>query len=124
LPGVDLTFKQVPILNPTVQALAAENADFDLDHVEPAGMLGRVMEHRSAKQFRDRAFAQDVLESFPKVGVQVAQHQTDTTLVSVGTTVSTSPMKATKSTLVRRSVTETMHCPALGSIATNRSVVG
>jgi hypothetical protein len=30
LPGIDLTFKQVLILNPTVQALAAENADFDL----------------------------------------------------------------------------------------------
>jgi len=49
LPGIDLAFKQVPILNSAVQALAAENGDLDLGHVEPAGMLGRVVKLHSAK---------------------------------------------------------------------------
>jgi hypothetical protein len=37
--------------------------------------------------------------------------------------VSNSSMKATKSILPRRSVTETIRCPALGSTVTNRLVV-
>jgi hypothetical protein len=31
-------------LEPAVQALAAQNADLDLDHVQPAGVLWRVVE--------------------------------------------------------------------------------
>ena len=33
----------------SVQALAAQHADLDLDHVEPAGVLGGVVEPQSAE---------------------------------------------------------------------------
>ena len=49
LPSGDFVFKQFPILNPAIQALTAEDADFDLGHVEPTGMLWLVAKHHPAK---------------------------------------------------------------------------
>ena len=44
LPCSDLTDEAAGVVNASVQALAVEDADLDLDHVEPAGVLGRVVE--------------------------------------------------------------------------------
>ena len=44
LPGLDLRDEPPPFANPAVQALAAQHADLDLHHVEPAGVLGGVVE--------------------------------------------------------------------------------
>src|SRR3954451_11237084 len=41
LPGVDLGDKPLAFADASVQALAAQHADLDIDHVEPAGVLGR-----------------------------------------------------------------------------------
>jgi hypothetical protein len=42
-PGADSDWGPLASTNPTVEALAAEHANFDLDHVQPAGVLGDVM---------------------------------------------------------------------------------
>jgi hypothetical protein len=44
LPGPHFGFEQVAIVDPAVETLSAHDADLDLGHVEPTGMLGRVVE--------------------------------------------------------------------------------
>ena len=44
LPGGDLGDELVALFDAAVETLAAEHADFDLNHVEPAGVLWGVME--------------------------------------------------------------------------------
>jgi len=46
-PGSDFGFEALPGSNPALEALAAEHADFDLDYVQPAGVLGDVVELQS-----------------------------------------------------------------------------
>jgi hypothetical protein len=50
LPRFDLGLQALPGWNTTVQALAAEDADLDLRHVQPTRMLGRVVELHPAHQ--------------------------------------------------------------------------
>ena len=40
LPCGDFAAKALGVVDSAIQALAAEHADLDLDHVEPTGMLG------------------------------------------------------------------------------------
>ena len=40
----DFADEALGVVDSAIQALAAEHADLDLDHVEPAGMLGGVVE--------------------------------------------------------------------------------
>src|SRR5258707_3953792 len=47
-PGVDFAAEPVWVVDSAVQALAAEYADLDLDHVEPTGVLGGVVELQAA----------------------------------------------------------------------------
>ena len=51
LPGIDLAAQQLSAVDAPVQALATEDADFDLCHVEPTGVLGRVVKAHAAQQF-------------------------------------------------------------------------
>jgi len=44
LPGGDFRYQAFAIVDALVEALAAQHADFDLDHVQPTGMLGDVVE--------------------------------------------------------------------------------
>ena len=44
LPGGDFPLERVARVDAAVQALALEHPDLDLDHVEPARVLGRVVE--------------------------------------------------------------------------------
>ena len=44
LPRVNLALQTVSAFNAPVQTLATEDADFDLRHVEPTAMFGRVMD--------------------------------------------------------------------------------
>ncbi len=47
LPGCDFGDDGVFVVDTTVEALAPQDADLDLDHVEPTGVLGRVVELQS-----------------------------------------------------------------------------
>jgi hypothetical protein len=43
-PGQDFGFEALASTDPTVEALGTKYADFDLDHVEPAAVLGGIVE--------------------------------------------------------------------------------
>ena len=49
LPSIDLASQRLRTGNAPIQALAGENADLDLRHVQPARMLGRVVELHPAQ---------------------------------------------------------------------------
>jgi hypothetical protein len=49
LPCGDFADEALGVVDSTVQALAAQHADLDLDHVEPTGMLGGVVELEAAQ---------------------------------------------------------------------------
>jgi hypothetical protein len=46
---VDFGDEAFGVVDPAVQALAAQDTDLDLDHVEPAGVLGSVVELQTAQ---------------------------------------------------------------------------
>ena len=48
-PCGDFADEALWVVDSTVQALAAQDADLDLDHVEPAGVLGGVVELQAAQ---------------------------------------------------------------------------
>ena len=48
-PGVDFAAEPVWVVDSAVEALAAQHADLALDHVEPTGVLGSVVELQAAQ---------------------------------------------------------------------------
>ena len=46
LPSVDFALKELTAGDAPVQTLTTEDADFDLRHVQPARVLGRVVERK------------------------------------------------------------------------------
>ena len=50
LPSIDFPLQKMSIGDSTIQALTSEDADFDLCHVEPTRMLGRVVEAHATQQ--------------------------------------------------------------------------
>src|SRR5665647_78958 len=83
LPGIDLVAQELSAVDAPVQASATEDADLDLRHVQPAGMLGRVVELDAAQELCGCARAQHIVETFPEVDVQVVQHEVHTTRLGV-----------------------------------------
>jgi len=49
LPGLDLLFEEVAIIDAAVTILSAHDADLDLSHVEPACMAGCVVELQTSQ---------------------------------------------------------------------------
>ena len=49
LPSADLARDRAQVRHASIQALSREGPDLDLGHVQPAGVLGRVMELESLK---------------------------------------------------------------------------
>ena len=60
-----------------VEALAAQYADFDLDHVEPAGVLGRVVELDAPQDAPGLGGRKGLIEGACGVGRQVVLHDAD-----------------------------------------------
>jgi len=46
----DLGFEPTALADAAVQTLAAQHADFDLDHVQPTGVFGRVVELQALQE--------------------------------------------------------------------------
>ena len=60
-----------------VKALAGEDADLDLNHVEPTGVLGNVVELDAAKQ-APRFFSwEGLIEGAGRIGRQIVEHDAD-----------------------------------------------
>ena len=78
IPGFGLAAQHHDVPDPTFpQALAAEQADFDLGLIEPASMPGRAMHRESFPEPSARFFAKSVYQRFTGEGTQVVQHQMD-----------------------------------------------
>ena len=65
------------IVNSFGQALAAQHADLDLDHVEPAGVLGGEVELQTAQDAPGFGGLKGLIEGTGRVGVQVILHNPD-----------------------------------------------
>jgi hypothetical protein len=48
-PSGDFASKPLGVIDSAIEALAAQDADLDLDHVEPTGVLGGVVELQAAQ---------------------------------------------------------------------------
>jgi hypothetical protein len=55
LPGVNLGFGQVAVVDTAVKTLSAHDADLDLGHIEPARVAGRVVEFQTSQDRRASA---------------------------------------------------------------------
>ena len=73
-PGCGLSDETSMAVDPSVEALLREDADFDLDHVEPAGVLWRVMEFETAEQAASFVGRECLIECAGLVGRQIVEH--------------------------------------------------
>jgi hypothetical protein len=62
LPGGDFALEFVCIIDSTVEALAAQHADLNFHHVQPAGVLGGVVELEAAQDASGFSRRESVIE--------------------------------------------------------------
>ena len=76
-------------------------------HIQPARVLGRVVELHTAQEFLGSVYAQYVVEALSEVGVEVVEHQVNST--RLGIRASEQPIDEGDEITIfpRRSVTET-----------------
>ena len=98
-PRADLATQHISVVQPATKALSRQHTNFDFRHVEPTGVLGRVMELQAVEQPPRFIRGKCLIQGGPRVGVQVVEHQTN----------------AAQSSFVRRAVTRTGRQPRSGS---------
>src|SRR5229473_4030928 len=77
LPCGNFADETLGVVYSTVQALAAEHADLDLDYVEPTGMLGGVVELQAAQNSPGFSGREGLIEGAGRVGREVILHDSD-----------------------------------------------
>jgi len=75
LPGRYLGGEGVLLGSTACQALALQDADLDLGHVQPAGMGRRVVELDLAQQCRSGLYTEHFLEAAAQMRVEIVQYQ-------------------------------------------------
>ena len=65
------------VVDATIEALAAQDADLDLNHVEPTGVLGGVVELEAAQDTPGLGGRERLIEGTGRVGRQVVLHDPD-----------------------------------------------
>ena len=83
LPGINFGLQKFSTGNASIQALAGEDANFDLGHIQPARMLGCVMELHAAQEFLGSARSQHIVEALSEVGIEIVQHQVNSTRLGI-----------------------------------------
>ena len=76
-PCGDFADEALWIVDSAIQALAAEHADLDLDHVEPTGMLGGVVELQAPQNSPGFGGRECLIEGAGRMGRQVVLHDPD-----------------------------------------------
>src|SRR5436190_1432 len=76
-PSSDFTDKAVRAVDPAVQALAAQDTDLDLDHVEPAGVLRGVVELQTARDAACFSWRKGLVEGTGRMDRQVILYDPD-----------------------------------------------
>src|SRR5215207_7403325 len=77
LPCADLAIEFLWMVDSTVEALAAQHPDLDLDHVEPAGVLGGVVELEAAQDAPGFGRIESLVEGAGRVARQVVLDDPD-----------------------------------------------
>src|SRR5690606_28108877 len=77
LPGLALAGERVGAPEAPAQTLALQCTELDLGHVEPARMLGRVVELQLLREAPCFVWAERLVERGRAVGAEVVQHQPD-----------------------------------------------
>src|SRR5665811_541879 len=83
LPRIDFGFQKFSIGNAPIQALAAENSNLDLSHVQPARVLWCVVKLHATQELRGRAVAKHIVKALSEVSVQVIEHQVNSSRLGV-----------------------------------------
>ena len=77
LPSGDFADEALGVVDSAIEALAAEHADLDLDHVEPAGMPGGVMELQPSQNSPGFGERESLIEGAGRVGRRVVLYDPD-----------------------------------------------
>ena len=77
LPRGDLGFHVLSVVDAPVEALGAQHADFDLDHVQPAGVLGRVVEFQATDHAPGFGGWERLVQGGDGVGGEIVEHHAD-----------------------------------------------
>ena len=75
LPCIDFAGKRVTVGEAPVQALTVKNADLDFRHVEPAGVLRRLVKDHTSQQCVRRPDSRHFLETLAEMRVEVVEHK-------------------------------------------------
>src|SRR5712692_1825379 len=76
-PCADLAAQPIGVVQAAIEAVPMQNAAFDFRHVEPAGVLGCVMELQAVQQPSRFIRRKRLVQSSPRMGVEVIEHQTN-----------------------------------------------
>src|SRR3990172_6727534 len=75
LPAMDFASRGHPVHQSSPKALTIQDADFDLRHVQPTRMLGRVVKLHASQQPASGRRTEYFLEAGAEMGVEVVQNQ-------------------------------------------------
>src|SRR3990170_6004696 len=75
LPAIDFAPRGRPVHQSSPKTLTIQDADFDLRHVQPARMLGRVVKLHPSQQRASGGRTEHLLEARAEMGVEVVQNQ-------------------------------------------------
>jgi len=67
-PCGDLSLEDVAVVDAAIEALGSQDADLDLDHVEPGSVLGRVMELQATEDAVSLGCGEGLIEGALRVG--------------------------------------------------------
>src|SRR6202163_2184304 len=82
-PCCDFTDEALGVVDSAIQALAAEHANLDLDHVEPTGMLWGVVEFDAAQNSPGFGGRECLVEGAGRVGRQVVLYDPDARSIGI-----------------------------------------
>lgn len=73
------------IVNASIQALATEDAKFDLSHVQPAHELRGVVKLHATQELNSRTMAKRIVKALSEVHIQAFQYQVNSSRLGVCT---------------------------------------
>ena len=73
LPGIHFGDERGLVRQTPIKTLAVKNADFNFSHVEPTGMLRRVVKDNTSQQRLCLLDTEHFLEALAEVGIEIVQ---------------------------------------------------
>src|SRR5690606_5886943 len=75
LPGVDFSDKPLTVREAPIKTLAIKNTNFDFRHIQPTGVLWRVVKDHASQEFICRLDSEHMFEALAERGVQIVKHE-------------------------------------------------